>query len=85
MNELKTRGVRDCLIAVVDGVRGFPQAIRSVFRAAQVQTCIVHLMRRTLSLCSYKDRRPMARRMHETYRAPSVEAAADPLDEFEEH
>ena len=84
MNELKTRGVRDCLIAVVDGLKGFPQAIRSAFPAAQVQTCIVHLMRHALSLCSCKDRRPMARHMKEIYRAPSAEAAADRLDEFEE-
>ena len=84
MNELKTRGVRDCLVAVVDGLKGFPQAIRSAFPEAQVQTCIVHLMRHALSLCSYKDSRPMARHMKEIYRAPSAEAAADRLDEFEE-
>ena len=84
MNELKTRGVRDCLIAVVDGVKGFPQAIRSAFPEAQVQTCIVHLMRHALRLCSNKDRR-MARQRKEIYRAPSAEAAADRLDEFEQH
>ena len=85
MNELKTRGVRNCLIAVVDGLKGFPQAIRSALPEAQVQTCIVHLMRHALSLCSYKDRRRMARHMKETYRAPSAEAAADCPDEFEQH
>ena len=85
MNELKTRGVRDCLVAVVDGLKGFPQAIRSAFPEALVQTCIVHLMRQTLSLCSYKDRRRMARHMKEIYRALSAEAAADCRDEFEQH
>ena len=84
MNELKTRGVRDCLIAVVDGLKGFPQAIRSAFPEAQVQTCFVHLMRHALSLCCCKDRRPMARHMKQIYRAPGAEAAADRLDEFEE-
>ena len=45
MNELKNRGVEDVLIAVVDGLKGFPDAITAVFPQAQVQTCIVHLMR----------------------------------------
>ena len=82
-NELRGRGMRDCLIAVVDGLKGFPQAIRSVFPEAQVQTCIAHLMRHALSLCSYKDRRRMARHMQRIYRAAGAEAAADRLDEFE--
>ncbi|MDE0101988.1 MAG: transposase [Bryobacterales bacterium] len=60
MNELETRGVRDCLIAVVDGLKGFLQAIRSAFPKAQVQTRTVDLMRHTLRLCSFKDRRQMA-------------------------
>ena len=60
MSELKGRRVQDCLIAVVDGLKGFPEAIRRVFPQAAVQTCIVHLMRHGLSLCSYKERREMA-------------------------
>lgn len=84
MNELKARGVKDCLIAVVDGLKGFPEAIGAVFPETQVQTCIVHLMRHGLSLCSYKDRRPVAKDMKAIYRAESAEAAADRLAEFEE-
>ena len=84
MNELKARGVKDCLIAVVDGLKGFPEAINAVFPETQVQTCIVHLMRHGLSLCSYKDRRPVAKDMKAIYRAESAEAAADRLSEFEE-
>ncbi len=84
MNELKARGVKDCLIAVVDGLKGFPEAIGAVFPETQVQTCIVHLMRHGLSLCSYKDRRPVAKDMKAIYRAESAEAAADRLSEFEE-
>ena len=84
MNELKGRGMQDCLIAVVDGLKGFPQAIRSAFPEAAVQTCIVHLMRHGLSLCSYRERREMARHMKAIYRAASAEAAADRLDEFEQ-
>src|SRR3982751_7068691 len=51
MTELKTRGVEDVLIAVVDGLKGFPEAITAVFPQAQVQTCIVHLIRNSLDLC----------------------------------
>ena len=84
MNELKARGIKDCLIAVVDGLKGFPEAINTVFPETQVQTCIVHLMRRGLSLCAYKDRRQVARDMKAIYRAETAEAAADRLAEFEQ-
>ncbi len=84
MNELRTRGIKDCLIAVVDGLKGFPQAINSVFPETQVQTCIVHLMRHGLSLCSFKDRREVAKDMKAIYRAENAEAAADRLAEFEQ-
>jgi len=73
MNELGTRGVRDCLIAVVDGLKGFPQAIRSAFPQAQVQTCIENLMRHALRPCSFNDRRQMAWHMKSIYRSPSAE------------
>jgi putative transposase len=84
MNELKARGIKDCLIAVVDGLKGFPEAINTVFPETQVQTCIVHLMRHGLSLCAYKDRRQVARDMKAIYRAETAEAAADRLTEFEQ-
>ena len=84
MNELKGRGMRDCLIAVADSLKGFPQAMRSAFPEAGVRTCIVHLMRHGLSLCSCRERRAMARHMQAVYRAASAEAAADHLDEFEQ-
>src|SRR5918997_1304556 len=56
MNELKNRGVEDVLIAVVDGLKGFPEAITAVFPEATVQTCIVHLLRQSLAFVAYKDR-----------------------------
>ncbi len=84
MNELKARGIKDCLIAVIDGLKGFPEAINTVFPKTQVQTCIVHLMRHGLSLCAYKDRRQVARDMKATFRAETAEAAADRLAEFEQ-
>ena len=49
MNELKSRGVEDVLIAVVDGLKGFPEAITATFPQAQVQTCVVHLIRHSLA------------------------------------
>ena len=84
MSELKGRGMQECLIAVADGLKGFPQAMRSAFPEAGVRTCIVHLMRHGLSLCSYRERREMARHMQAVCRAASAEAAADRLDEFEQ-
>jgi putative transposase len=56
MSELKARGLQDILIAVVDGLKGFPEAIGAVFPQTTVQTCIVHLIRNSLSYVSWKDR-----------------------------
>jgi len=69
MNELKNRGVEDILIAVVDGLKGFPEAITAVFPQTQVQTCIVHLIRNSLDFVSYKDRKPVATALKQIYRA----------------
>jgi putative transposase len=60
MNELKNRGVKEVLIAVVDGLKGFPEAITAVFPQATVQTCIVHLRRHSLDFVSWKDPKPVA-------------------------
>ena len=60
MNELKNRGVADILIAVVDGLKGFPDAINAVFPQAIVQTCIVHLLRNSMEFASWKDRKAIA-------------------------
>jgi putative transposase len=59
-SELKNRGLRDILITVVDGLRGFADAIESVYLAAQIQTCIVHLIRNSLNLASLKVHKPLA-------------------------
>ena len=61
MHELRNRGVEDILIAVVDGLKGFPKAITTVFPLASVQTCIVHLSRHCLSFCGWKERQAVAR------------------------
>jgi len=83
MNELKTRGVGDILIAVVDGLTGFPDAIATVFPRTAVQTCIVHLIRNSLAFVSWKDRKKVMPDLKAVYRAETAEAAAAKLDEFE--
>ena len=83
MNELKTRGVGDVLIAVVDGLTGFPDAIATVFPQTAVQTCIVHLIRNSLAFVSWKDRKKVMPDLKAIYRAETAEAAAAKLDEFE--
>jgi transposase-like protein len=60
MNELKNRGVEDITLAVVDGLKGFPEAITAVFPEAVVQTCIVHLLRNSTDFVSWKDRKALA-------------------------
>ena len=84
MNELKDRGVEDILIAVVDGLKGFPEAIAAVFPRTQVQACIVHLIRTSLDYVSYKDRRPVAAALKEVYRARTAEMGAAALEAFDE-
>lgn len=83
MNELKNRGVEDVLIAVVDGLKGFPEAITAVFPEATVQTCIVHLLRNSLDFVSYKDRKAVATALKDIYRAIDSDAAEAALAEFE--
>jgi len=74
-NELRNRGVEDVLLAVVDGLKGFPEAILAVFPEAVVQTCIVHLLRHSLDFVSWKDRKPVAAALKEIYRAIDPAAA----------
>jgi len=84
MTEIKSRGVNDILIAVVDGLKGFPEAINAVFAETQIQTCIVHLIRNSLDFCSWKDRKPVAQELKTIYRAEDAQAAAAALQEFED-
>jgi putative transposase len=83
MNELRARGVTDLLIAVVDGLTGFPEAIGAVFPKTTVQTCIVHLIRNSLAFVSWKDRRAVMPDIKAIYRAETAEQAAVELDAFE--
>src|SRR5271169_2078730 len=82
MTELKNRGVNDILIAVVDGLKGFPDAINAVFPETQIQTCIVHLLRNSMDYAGWKDRKPVATALKEIYRATDAQAASVALAEF---
>ena len=82
MNELKHRGVEDILIAVIDRLKGFPEAFTAVFPQSQIQTCIVHLIRNSLSFCNWKQPQPVARELKGIYNAESAELAAKRLEEF---
>lgn len=83
MTELKSRGVEDILIALVDGLAGFPEAITTVFPQAQVHHCVVHLVRGSLSYVSYKDRKAVGAALRAIYRAPTEDAALTALAAFE--
>jgi putative transposase len=83
MNDLRNRGVADILIAVVDGLKGFPEAINSVFPKATVQTCIVHLIRNSLSFVSWKDRKAILPSIKAIYHAENADAALLRLEDFE--
>lgn len=83
VNELKSRGVNDILIAVVDGLKGFPEAITTVFPQTLVQTCIVHLIRNSLAFVSWKDRKAIMPALKAIYRAEAADIALTRLEEFE--
>jgi putative transposase len=85
MNELKTRGLNDILIAVVDGLKGFPEAIGAVFPQTMVQTCIVHLIRNSLAFVSWADRKAIVPDLKAIYGAANPEAALERLDALEEN
>jgi putative transposase len=84
VTELKTRGVTDIFIACVDGLKGFPEAIEAIYPQTQVQLCMVHLVRHSLSYVSHKDRKAVADGLKEVYQAATVEEAERQLSQFEE-
>ena len=84
VNELKTRGVQDIFICCIDGLKGFPDAIRTVFPDTEVQLCIVHMVRNSLKFVSYKDRKEVAADLKVIYAAVTEKDAELALDNFEE-
>lgn len=82
ITELQNRGVQDILIACVDGLKGFPQAIETVFPKTIVQTCIVHMIRNSTRFVSWKERRAVIADLKPIYNADTEEAALHALEEF---
>ena len=84
LNDLKTRGVRDILIACVDGLTGFPDAIEAIFPKTTVQTCIVHLIRASLKYVPRREREQVARDLKPIYTAKDADQAQAELEAFDE-
>jgi putative transposase len=82
LTELKNRGVQDILVACVDGLKGFPDAIATLYAKTDVQLCIVHMVRNSLRYVSWKERKTVAADLRKIYTAPTAEAAAVALDSF---
>ena len=83
MTELRNRGVRDIFIACVDGLKGFPEAIETVFPQTQVQLCVIHLLRNSLNYVSWKQRKEVAADLREIYTAATVDLAESALSRVE--
>ena len=84
LTELKNRGVRDIFIGCVDGIKGFPEAMEAVFPATQVQLCLVHMVRHSLSYVGWKERKAVAADLKAIYRAATVAEAEQALAAFEQ-
>ncbi|ELM3739591.1 IS256 family transposase [Yersinia ruckeri] len=82
LTELKNRGLQDILIACVDGLKGFPDAINSVYPQTHIQLCIIHMVRNSLKYVSWKDYKGVTSGLKEVYQAPTEEAALVALDKF---
>ena len=84
LNDLKNRGVKDMLIACVDGLKGFPEAIQAVFPQTEVQLCIVHLIRSSTKQVAWKEHKEVSRDLRSIYSAPSADEACRELDVFDQ-
>ena len=83
-NDLKNRGVKEILIACMDGLKGLPQAIQTVFPSANIQTCIVHQIRNSIKYIASKDKKSFMKDLKEVYKAPTEELALAQLDNLKE-
>ncbi len=84
VTELKNRGVRDIFIACVDGLKGFLEAIETIFPDTQVQLCLVHMVRHRLNYVSWKQRKEVAADLKAIYQASTLDEAEIHLEEFED-
>ena len=82
LTELKNRGLKDVFICCVDGLKGFVEAIETVYPLSQVQLCIVHMVRNSLKFVGYKERKEVAAELKTIYRASNAEAAQEAFDRF---
>ena len=85
INGLKNRGIQDILIACVDGLNGFPQAIEAVYPETEIQQCIIHQIRNTTKYVSYKDLKKLMADLKLVYAAPDEAAALEELESFGEN
>lgn len=83
INEMKNRGVQDILIACVDGLSGFSEAISAVFPNTEIQKCVIHQIRNSTRFVSYKDLKPLMADLKRVYTAPSEETALSELEQFD--
>jgi putative transposase len=83
LTEIRNRGVQDILIACVDGLKGFPEAIQSVYPKTEVQLCIVHMVRNSLNYVNWKERKAVAADLKQIYHAATAEEAEQRLGDFE--
>ena len=82
--ELKNRGMKDVLVACVDGLKGFPEAINTVFPMAEIQLCVIHQIRNTLKYIASKDQKEFMKQLKPVYSAPTEEAALESLKMLED-
>lgn len=82
LTELKNRGLQDILIACVDGLKGFPDAINSVYPQTHIQLCIIHMLRNSLKYVSWTDYKAVTQDLKTVYQSPTEEAALMALDQF---
>lgn len=82
LTELRNRGLEDILIACVDGLKGFPQAIATAYPHTKIQLCIVHMVRNSLKLVPWKERKEVAKDLRAIYQSATVEAAEEALEAF---
>ena len=85
LTELQNRGVKDILIACVDGLKGFPDAINAAFPEAQIQLCIVHMVRNSMKYVPWRDYKAVTAELKLIYRSTTEEEALLALDRFSEH
>ena len=84
LTELNNRGVKDVFVFCIDGLRGFPEAIKGVYPKSDIQLCIVHMIRNSLRYVSWKDRKEVARDLKPIYQAGTLEGAQAALLKFGE-